>query len=258
MVRRLSISVATGLLSAMTVGWLSAAATPAGLATADWGAVKGRIVFAGKELPKPQPVEVKKDMEFCGKLAPHDDSLVVDPKTRGIRWAVVWVRQPAAVHPDLAKPSAPAEISNEKCAFNPRIVIAREGTKVKITSSDPVNHNSNIQGFKQSTNPNLPAATPGQRVEIESPELIAESRPVPVTCNYHPWMKGWLVILNHPYATTTDQTGEFELKNVPAGNVTLTIWHESFGWYERKPASLEVVVKPGETVNVGELKFGAN
>ena len=61
---------------------------------AGWGSVKGQIVFAGTP-PTPEPLKVDKDVEACtahGALV--SEKYVVDPKTKGVRWVIVWLADP--------------------------------------------------------------------------------------------------------------------------------------------------------------------
>jgi Polysaccharide lyase family 4, domain II len=41
-------------------------------------------------------------------------------------------------------------------------------------------------------------------------------------------MNAVAVVTEHPYYVVTDETGQFELTNVPAGHYELVAWHE--GW----------------------------
>ena len=45
----------------------------------------------------------------------------------------------------------------------------------------------------------------------------------------HSWMDAWIVVVGHPYHVVTDETGSFVIENVPPGNYTLEIWHETLG-----------------------------
>ena len=60
-------------------------------------------------------------------------------------------------------------------------------------------------------------------------EFPAASLPMPVTCEFHPWMACHVLIQNHPYATLSDITGAFEIPMIPKGTWRLRIWHEVLG-----------------------------
>jgi hypothetical protein len=59
-----------------------------------------------------------------------------------------------------------------------------------------------------------------------------EAIPAQVNCNIHPWMKAWLVVRPNPYATVTAADGSFEIKNLPAGELELQLWHEKAGFIQ--------------------------
>lgn len=68
---------------------------------------------------------------------------------------------------------------------------------------------------------------------------------IPVKCNIHPWMKGYIAVFKHPYFAVTGKDGKFVLKGLPAGNYTITAWQEKFGTLSQK-----VTVASSEVKNV--------
>jgi len=46
-------------------------------------------------------------------------------------------------------------------------------------------------------------------------------------------MRGWLVVLDHPYAAVTGADGHFAIADVPPGDYTVAVWHEVLGRMER-------------------------
>src|ERR1700756_4102397 len=49
---------------------------------------------------------------------------------------------------------------------------------------------------------------------------------VPVLCNVHPEMAGYLIVSPTPYFAETDDSGNYKIKDVPDGAYTLVVWHE--------------------------------
>ena len=47
---------------------------------------------------------------------------------------------------------------------------------------------------------------------------------IPVKCNIHPWMHGYMAVVKGPYAVS-DDSGSFTL-NLPPGSYTVTAWQE--------------------------------
>jgi hypothetical protein len=91
-----------------------------------------------------------------------------------------------------------------------------------IKNSDPVGHNTNIEG-KNSFNQTIPAdATIPFKPQKE------EAVPVSVRCSIHPWMLAYFLPRENGYVAVTAEDGTFEIPNLPAGeDLEFQVWHES-------------------------------
>ena len=202
-----------------------------------WGTVRGRLVFSG-EIPDRETLEITRDEEVCGLPGLQDESLLIHPENRGIANFVVFLdsRADVAVHPSLsAQAQKPVELDNKGCRFIPRIVRLQTGQSLKMLNTDPVVHNAAAY-LKRSIpfNEIIPSGKPSER-KIDK----AERAPARIDCSVHPWMRAWLVVLDHPYSVVTSADGQFEMKLVPAGEHTFHFWHE-------KPGSLRELQVQGE------------
>lgn len=237
-------------------------------ASADgWGNVKGKFVYSGSA-PTPSSIAVTKDKEYCGMFKLVDESLVINPSNKGIQNVVVMLYvsrgKKVDVHPDLAKPTKPAVIDNTHCRFEPHVTVAMAGQEILIKNDDTIGHNTKIDTFSNpATNFTIPA-----KGELKQKFTKAESSPSPVSCSIHPWMKGYLVIKDHPYVAVSNENGEFEIKNLPEGKLTLQFWQEKTGYVEKvtlngkktrlRRGRIEIDVKDGETVDLGEILVGSD
>jgi hypothetical protein len=87
-----------------------------------------------------------------------------------------------------------------------------------------------------------------------------ERAPMPVMCNIHPWMKGWIVVLDHPFAALSDENGDLTIKGLPAGEeLVFRVWVEA------SEGSLGELTIDGDAVDLGrrntfewEIKPGLN
>jgi hypothetical protein len=86
-----------------------------------------------------------------------------------------------------------------------------------------------------------------REIRVAKPEVM-----IPLKCDVHPWMRGWLGVLDHPYFAVTGADGAFTLPNVPAGDYVVGSWHERFGTRE---ARVTLVAK--ETKDVA-FAYGGN
>ena len=228
----------------------------------EWGSIKGRIVVDGTA-PKPAPIAVSKD-QYCMDKKPESDSVVIG-KDNTLVNAVVYLRVGAggpkvAINPEYeAKFKEPVELDNAGCMFHPHITAVRVGQTLNVKSTDPVGHNTNIAML--SFNQTIPSMgmTP---VKVTQGGAI----PMPVVCNIHPWMKGYILALDHPYSAVTGEDGTFEIKDMPAGQHEFQFWHES-GYLKNvalKGATTDnrgrakLKIEAGKTLDLGDIKVKAS
>lgn len=204
------------------------------LAASAGGTISGKVVFVG-DPPAAKKIKVTKDGEKCGTEITAEE-LVVGPD-KGIQYAVVSVMGLKGAPP---KPANPPTIDQKGCMFHPHVLIAPVGAGIDILNSDGILHNFHTQGVKNSP---LNRAQPGFRKKMT--ESFNQAETMKINCDAHPWMSGWIVVTDHPYIDATDSSGNFKISDVPAGNQTLEIWHETLGKIT-KP----VTVKAGEEVKI--------
>jgi hypothetical protein len=125
-------------------------------------------------------------------------------------------------------------------------MVVAPGTQLAITSSDNTAHNVNARmGVEQLFN--LQFANKGTRLKDERTSVGSKPGVISLGCNAgHPWMSGYIHVVEHPYYTVTDSEGRFELKDVPPGKYKLIAWHPS--WQPR-------VLRDG-TGKVTEVQYG--
>jgi len=193
----------------------------------EWGTIKGRFLFGG-DAPTAAEIKADKDIEICGKHKLVSEELSVGAD-KGIANVVVFVRDKAVkVNPEAAAQAKAAKVvlDNKDCRFTPHVVVVHTGQPLIIKNSDTVGHNSNVATIKNpASNSLIPAGG-----ESSIPFANEEAMPAQVTCNIHPWMKAWVLVRPNPYATVSAADGTFEIKNVPAGEVELQLWHEKAGF----------------------------
>jgi len=108
--------------------------------------------------------------------------------------------------------------------FVPHILAIQQGTTVEFLNSDSVAHNvfwPSISGNKKLGH-NLGTWPQGQRQSFK----FDTAGIIPLFCNVHPDMAGYLIVSPTPYFATTDKTGAYTIENVPDGEYTVTAWNE--------------------------------
>jgi len=232
---------------------------------AGWGTIKGKFVVDGKA-PELAPVDATKDA-FCVEHHPIDESVIVDDKGN-LANVVVFLRtgrnEKVDVHPDYeASKETPAELDNKGCAFVPHISLVRTGQPFVIKNTDPVGHNTNVKLMRNgATNTTIAAGDETKRVLTK-----AEAVPLPVDCNIHPFMHGWILVKDDPYMVTSAADGTFEIKNVPAGKREFEFWHEKPGRLKNlkyqggtlnRQGRAQLTIADGQTLDVGTIKLPAS
>jgi plastocyanin len=108
--------------------------------------------------------------------------------------------------------------------FSPHIMIVQQGTAVDFLNSDTVQHNvfwTAIGADKKAAH-NLGTWPKGDKRAF----TFAKPGVVPVLCNVHPDMAGYIIVSPTPYFVETDESGSYKIKDVPDGSYTLAVWHE--------------------------------
>lgn len=249
---RRSMCFLTLALGVACVSWLSTVHAE-GSKSDSWGTIKGQIVYDG-EPPPADALKVDKDTEHClSKGAIASEAWVVDLKTKGVRYAVIFLKaakgQPLPIHDTLKNPPAEAVVLDQPCCrFEPHVLALRAGQKLIAKNSGAVQHNVVLSGLSNTANTSTPSGG------THTFELEYEPEPVGISCGAHPWMKGYAWVFKHPYFAVTDAEGRFEIKLAPAGSRQLVIWQEQAGFFPNKTGQTIDVKASGET-DLGVIKI---
>lgn len=209
-------SIREGLKGASQAASAAEAAAPTGTG---WATLRGRFTFVG-DPGQPKALVVDKDTEVCGKTSKlFDQSLRVDASTKGLADVVVFVRKASRVKEGAAAEASAAIFDQKNCEFLSPVFVGRVGRPIDIRNSDPVGHNTNIDGT--SFNQLIPAGqgtayTPDSEMGV----------PKAVTCNIHPWMKAYMLVRKDGYAAVSAADGSFTIADLPAGEpLEFQVWH---------------------------------
>jgi hypothetical protein len=161
-------------------------------------------------------------------------------------------KAPAAKAADVPLPEV-VELDNKNCEFVPHIVLLQTSQKLRIKNSDQIPHNAKVDS---TVNPPInPLIAPGAHIDASLAK--AERLPVRASCSIHPFMTGYVVVVDHPFAAVTDDEGRFTIKNVPVGKRSFRVWQESMGYVvnvvdaeTKKPLNwprgvFDIEIKPG-------------
>lgn len=108
--------------------------------------------------------------------------------------------------------------------FIPTLLVVQQGTTVEFENDDSVQHNvfwPSVSGNKKDGH-NLGTWPKGEKrpFQFNTPGVV------PLLCNVHPEMSGYIVVSPTPYFAETDASGNFKIENVPDGKYNVVAWHE--------------------------------
>ena len=214
--------------------------TPSPSNTAGAATVRGVVKFEGKA-PKPTPINMAAD-PTCAKQHPTpvlSQDVVTDAKG-GLQNVIVFVADGLGDR-TFAPPSQPVAIDQKGCMYQPHVLAMRANQRLEVTNDDPTSHNIHpVPANNREWNKSEP---PGSKAEETFPR---EEIAIPVKCNIHPWMRGYVAVFKHPYFSVTSKDGSFDLRNLPPGTYTIKAWHEKLGTSTQK-----ITVAANETKVIG-------
>lgn len=214
----LTLIVGSSSRSVVKAGGLGSSPTIAGAAL-----IKGVVKFTGT-VPAPKAISMSADPS-CAKQHPGPvltREVIADSKG-GLKNVVVFVADGLGDR-GFEPPKEPVVIEQKGCQYQPHVLVVRANQPVEVVNDDPTAHN--IHPTPANNREWNKAELPGVKVE----EAFAhEEVAIPVKCNIHPWMRGYIAVFKHPYFIVTKEDGSFALPNLPPGTYTIKAWHEKLG-----------------------------
>lgn len=202
--------------------------------------VIGKVTLSG---PAPaDPIINMSADPVCSRMHPKPamtEDIVLGPEN-ALENVLVYVSEGLGNH-SFEVPKQPATLEQKSCQYHPHVIALMAGQKFVVENNDPTTHNihpipANNREWNQSQ---------AQGVQPIEATFGREEIAIPVKCNIHPWMKGYIAVFKHPYFTVTGKDGAFALKGLPPGSYTITAWQEKLGTLIQK-----VTLVSGETKDV--------
>ncbi len=155
--------------------------------------------------------------------------------------AVVYVNAIAGKTFDA--PAKHVSMDQKGLKFVPHVVVVQTGTTVDFLNGDKVQHNifwPSINGNKKMSH-NMGTWPTGQvrSFKFEQPGIV------PLLCNVHPEMSGYIIVSPTPYFAEVDADGNYKIDNLPAGQYSVSAWKEG----------KKVVSKPVTVSGAAKLDF---
>ena len=147
--------------------------------------------------------------------------------------SVVWVE--AVAGKAVPKPDKLLQMDQHSLLFEPHLLVAPVGATVEFLNNDNVQHNifwPSVAGNKKLSH-NMGTWPKGEvrSFQFDTPGIV------PMLCNVHPEMSGFIVVTPTPYYAEADASGSYKIDNVPDGSYTVTAWREGMK-VQSKPAAV--------------------
>jgi plastocyanin len=185
--------------------------------------IKGVVKFEGKA-PKPAAINMAAD-PTCARQHPSpatSQDVVADPQG-GLQNVIVFISDGLG-DKTFDAPTQPVVIDQKGCMYQPHVLAVRANQPLEVINDDATSHN--IHPMPTNNREWNKSEPPGARAEAAFPR---EEIAIPVKCNIHPWMKGYVAVFKHPYFAVTGKDGSFDLSNLPPGTYIIKAWHEKLG-----------------------------
>jgi hypothetical protein len=196
------------------------------------GKITGTIKLDGTA-PRQRPIDMSKEPS-CAKIHesnPVHTENVVASASGTLQNVVVYVSEGLTGNEASAVSSDNPTWDQKGCQYIPHVMALNIGQHFKVVNSDQTSHNIHPMpkqgGPNHEWNKSQPTGAPPFDVTWTGEEVA-----IPVKCNIHPWMHGYMAVVKGPNAIS-DANGAFTL-NLAPGSYTLTAWQEELGTQTQK------------------------
>ncbi|HTW49545.1 MAG TPA: carboxypeptidase regulatory-like domain-containing protein [Acidobacteriaceae bacterium] len=202
------------------------------------GTIEGTVHYA-KTPPKPVQIDMAQDPACTLGPPNYSEGYVVN--NGDMANVFIYVKDGLG-NKIYAAPTQPVVIDQKGCRYVPHVVGVMVGQAVKFTNSDPTMHNIHM----------MPTVAGNQAVDISQPPSggptnVADERTfrspelmIPVRCNNHPWMQGFINVVPNPFYAVSDTSGKYVIHGLPPGTYTIVADQENLG---QQTATVTVAAK---------------
>jgi hypothetical protein len=191
------------------------------------GTVTGTVKWSGP-MPQILSMAITKDPQICDPASAKTrdlERLIVGPQG-GVANTVVFLKN-ISRGKAMDIPQQRRFLDQKHCRYEPHILLVPVSAPLQMNSSDATLHTIHMDG---AATYNLPFPFPNQVVTRDMPSAGL----VNLRCNGgHTWMNATIFVVEHPYYAVTDESGKFELSDVPRGEYEIVAWHEGWGLARR-------------------------
>lgn len=192
------------------------------ISVVDGGTISGSVKWSG-QVPRKPEYPIAKDVAVCdpeSRKTADLDRLIIGSQG-GVANTVIYLKDISAGKA-LDLPEQRRYLDQKRCRYVPHILLVPATGSLTMMSSDATLHTVHMDG---AATLNLPFPFPDRAIT----RVMTQTGLVHIRCNGgHDWMNAEMMVVRHPYYAVTDESGRFQLSDVPPGTYQIVAWHE--GW----------------------------
>src|ERR1051326_5221617 len=192
------------------------------VAVSNGGTISGTVKWSGP-VPHALNFRITKDPQICDPESSKTtdlERLIVGPQG-GVANTIVYLKNVTSGKA-LELPEQRRHLNQKHCRYIPHILLVPHNATLSMMSSDATLHTIHMEGAATFNLP-FPFTDRVTTRTMSTPGLVH------LRCNGgHVWMNAEMMVIPHPYYAVTDESGSFELNDVPPGTYQIVAWHE--GW----------------------------
>lgn len=210
------------------------------------GTISGVVNFTGTA-PDPEPILMDAE-PVCQERYPDGAfTETVEVNDNGTLQNVFLYVKEGLADQEWPVSSDPVLLDQKGCRYGPHVLGVQAGQDIVIRNSDGILHNIHPKPI------NNRSFNLGQPVEMETTRAFPNSEiMIPVVCDVHDWMQGYIGVVDHPFFAVSGSDGSFEISGLPAGEYVIEAWHELYG-----TQTLSVSIPEGGTEQIEFTYEGA-
>ncbi len=208
------------VLSAIVLVAIGAVMLSQKVSAAGEGKITGTIKLDGTP-PRQRPIDMSKEPS-CAKIHEsnpvHTENVVVGAGG-GLQYVVVYISDGLTGNEASAVSSENPDWDQKGCQYIPHVMALNPNQHFKVTNSDQTSHNIHPMpkqgGPNHEWNKSQPTGAPPFDIFWTGEEIA-----IPVKCNIHPWMHGYMAVVKGPNAVS-DANGSFTISLPPEATPSL-------------------------------------
>jgi hypothetical protein len=204
--------------------------TPSGayraMAVSGGSRLTGTVDFDGM-IPADSLVQIPADLTGCGQSVKVTFVSHTGSKIGG---AVVWIADIRSGKP--LPVGRRFDLANSECLLTPSVQAVLAPATLNMASEDVAIHRNRIIDVATGDLEGIaPFNDNGEVVPFD--KLLTKPAQLEITCDVHPWSKATILVFDHPYFATTENSGAFAIDDVPAGTYRVRAFHPRLGVTEQ-------------------------